>query len=100
MRGIHAGNEFYKAEYGKGKSRFRWDAALDNDQNKYPYHSPRFTELAKCSGITLQSMFDMETEIAALVIIPETDYEFRSEMVKVMCGLNHEPWKIKKHQSR
>ena len=99
MQTIHSGNEFYKAAYGKKIGRFRWDAALDSDQNKYPYHSPRFTELPECDGLTLQTIQNMSTEIAALVIIPETDFEFRSEMVKVMCGLNCEPWKIQNHQS-
>ena len=97
MQGIHAGNDFYKAQYGKGWSRFRWDAALDRDQNKYPYHSPRFTRIAAGDGITLHSMRDITAEIAAVVIIPETSYEFRCEMVKVLCGINHEPWKIQAH---
>ena len=100
MQTIHSGNEFYKATYGKKLGRFKWDAALDKDQNKYPYQSPRFTDLPECDGLTLQSVYNLPTEIAALVIIPETDYEFRSEMVKVMCGLNCEPWKVKSHQSR
>ena len=99
MQTIHAGNEFYKATYGKKLGRFRWDATLDNDQNKYPYHSPRFTDLPECDGLTLQLIQNIPTEIAALVIIPETDYNFRSEMVKIMCGLNCEPWKIKNHQA-
>ena len=100
MQTIHFGNEFYKAAYGRKLGRFRWDAALDRDQNKYPYQSPRFTDLPECDGLTLQMIQNMSTEIAALVIIPETDFEFRSEMVKVMCGLNCEPWKIKNFQER
>ena len=100
MQGIHSGTEFYKAEYGKGKSRFKWDAPLDKDQNKYPYQSPRIIKLKKCSGITVDVMTQVETEIAALVIIPGMDNEFRAEMIKVLCGLNYEAWKIKNLQSK
>ena len=100
MHGIHSGTDFYKAAYGKKLGRFRWDAAIDNDQNKYPYQSPRFTDLPECDGLTLQALRNANVEIAALVIIPETDYEFRSEMTKVLGGLNCEPWKIKNHQTR
>ena len=36
VTGINSGNELFKARYGKGKGRFRWDARLYNDHNKYP----------------------------------------------------------------
>ena len=98
MRGINAGNEFYKAMYGttpnKTKGRFKWDIRIDKDQNKYPYYSPRATALDKCSSITLAPMKKDVIEVAAVLVLPMVDNEFRAEMVKTLCGLNYEPWKI------
>ncbi len=101
MRGINAGNEFYKAMYGttpdKTKGRFKWDIRIDKDQNKYPYYSPRATTLEKCSSITLAPMRNTEIEVAAVMVLPMVDNVFRSEMVKTLCGLNYEPWKLEAH---
>jgi hypothetical protein len=98
MRGINAGNEFYKAMYGttpdKTKGRFKWDIRIDKDQNKYPYHSPRATTLDKCSSLTFVPMRKADIEVAAIMILPMVDNLFRTEMVKTLCGLNYEPWKL------
>ena len=100
VTGINSGNELYKARYGKGKGRFRWDARLDNDHNKYPYFSPRWTTLGKSSSITIQANRKQEIEVAAILITPRTGNATRSELVKVLCGLNCEPWKVAEFQKR
>lgn len=101
ITGINSGTEFYKAQYGKGKGRFRWDARLDNDHNKYPYFSPRWTTLDNATqSVTIQANRPHEIEIAAMLITPRTDKVTRSELVKILCGLNCEPWKVASHQSK
>jgi hypothetical protein len=100
VTGINSGTEFYKARYGKGKARFRWDARLDNDHNKYPYFSPRWTTLEKSSSITVQANRNQEIEVAAMLITPRTCNATRSELSKVLCGLNFEPWKIAEFQKK
>ena len=100
ITGINVGTEFYKAKYGSGKGRFRWDAPIDNDHNKFPYFSPRWTALDKCSSITLQMNKRHEIEIAAILVTPRTDNATRCELVKVLCGLNYEPWKIASQQNK
>ena len=100
IQGINVGSEFYKAKYGKGKSRFRWDCRMDNDHNKFPYFSPRWTAIKKCSSITIKANRENEIEVAAMLLIPRTDRAFRSEIVKVLCGLNYEPWKVAEHQNK
>ena len=98
--GINTGSEFYKAKYGKGKGRFRWDCRLDNDHNKFPYFSPRWTAMQKCSSMTIKANFTNEIEVAAILLIPRTDRAFRAELMKILCGLNCEPWKVAAHQSK
>ena len=100
MAGINSGTEFYKAKYGQpgGKGRFRWDARLDNDHNKYPYFSPRWTTLEKCSSVTLRATRPQNVEVAAVLITPRSCNAFRCELVKLLCGLNYEPRKIAEQQ--
>ena len=98
--GINTGSEFYKAKYGKDKGRFRWDCRLDNDHNKFPYFSPRWTAMQKCSSMTIKANFTNEIEVAAILLIPRTDRTFRAELMKILCGLNCEPWKVAAHQSK
>ena len=35
-----------------------------------------------------------------MLITPRTDNATRSELVKILCGLNCEPWKVAEFQSR
>ena len=100
ITGINVGSEFYKAKYGKDKGRFRWDCRMDNDHNKFPYFSPRWTALQKGSSLTIRSNHTKEVEIAAMLITPRTDRTFRAELMKILCGLNCEPWKVAAHQSK
>ena len=73
---------------------------MDNDHNKFPYFSPRWTAIKKCSSITVKANRGNEIEVAAMLLIPRTDKAFRSEIVKVLCGLNYEPWKVAEHQKK
>ncbi|MBQ7396740.1 MAG: hypothetical protein IJW08_09390 [Lentisphaeria bacterium] len=102
FNGIHSGTEFYKAMFGNGKERgrFKWDAAEDKDQNKYPYYSPRITKLNKCSGLDVYLMHPQTVELAAVLIIPAVDNDFRCEMTKVLAGLNYEAWKVNNSNKR
>ena len=100
ITGINVGSEFYKAKYGKGKGRFRWDCRMDNDHNKFPYFSPRWTALQKSSSLVIRANNDKEIEVAAMLITPRTDRAFRAELMKILCGLNCEPWKVATHQSK
>ena len=100
ITGRNTGTDFYKAKYGKGKGRFRWDAPIDNIHNKFPYFSPLWTSLGKTSSVTLQGTRSQEIEIAAVLITPRTDNATRCELVKVLCGLNCEPWKVAEHQTK
>ena len=100
ITGINSGTEFFKAKYGKGKGRFRWDAPIDNDHNKYPYFSPRWTALDKCRSLTFQANKWHDIEIAAILVTPRTDNATRCELVKVLCGLNCEPWKIAREREK
>ena len=100
ITGRNTGTDLYKAQYGKGKGRFRWDAPIDNDHNKFPYFSPRWTSLGRSSSVTLQGTRSQEIEIAAVLITPRTDNASRSELVKVLCGLNCEPWKVAELQQK
>ena len=92
---INNGAEFYKAQYNKPgeRAQFKWDYPL---QFRYPYMRPVCIELGETD--TLQYRINADnagvSEFAAVIVIPEPDTNFINQMIKVLCGYNHEPWKI------
>ena len=92
---INCGSEFYKAQYNKPgeRARFKWDYPL---QFRYPYLRPVSIELGETDTLKFRiNGTDVGlTEFAAVIIIPEPDTDFTNQMIKVLCGYNHEPWKI------
>ena len=33
-------------------------------------------------------------EVAAVLVVPDKDVEFTNRMIRILCGLNNEEWKI------
>jgi hypothetical protein len=92
---INCGSEFYKAQYNKPgeRARFKWDYPL---QFRYPYQRPVSIELKETDTLRFRiNGSDIGlAEFAAVIVIPEPDNDFTNQMIKVLCGYNHEPWKI------
>ena len=92
---INCGSEFYKAQYNKPgeRAQFKWDYPL---QYSYPYLRPVSVELEAADTLKykIEGANVGVAEFAAVIVMPEPDTEFLNQMIKVLCGYNHEPWKI------
>ena len=88
-------SDLYKAQYGKPgeRSRFKWDFPIDPETRYWgaaPWmlDMPEFSELKfKCTIPNYKGI-----EIAAVLIVPEPSDDLRNDMVKILCGLNCDPW--------
>ncbi|MBR7118902.1 MAG: LamG domain-containing protein [Lentisphaeria bacterium] len=91
----NTGAEFYKAQYGKPgeRAQFKWDYPL---KYRYPYQRPTSVTLRDSSKLDFKVSGNSVgvTEVAAVLIMPEQDTEFLNQMIKILCGYNHEPWKL------
>ena len=96
--------DFYKAQFAQPgeRSRFKWDFPLTR-QTTYPYHRPDYITTDGVSELTVALHKDRfpkgGAEVAALLIVPECENSFLSEMVKHLCGLNNEKWKIQEENN-
>ncbi len=89
--------DFYKAQFGKPgeRSRFKWDFPLTS-KTTYPYHRPATVTL-EADGrvdIVMKNAITGGAEVAALLIYPDLDVEFTNRLMRTLCGLNNEEWKI------
>ena len=90
---------FYKAQFGKPgeRSHFKWDFPLTK-KTTYPYHRPD-TITTKGSNkleVVMERTCKGGAELSAILIVPCDDPEFVTAMIKILCGLNNEQWKINK----
>ena len=96
-------SDFYKAQFAKAgeRSRFKWDFPLTYGTT-YPYHRPDFVTCggAKELTVTCGKVPAGGVELAALLVVPECENSFLSELVKHLCGLNNEKWKISEENAR
>ena len=92
---INCGSDFYKAQHGYPgeRAQFKWDYPL---KYRYPYQRPDVVKLKKTDRLDFKVVGTNigVTEVAAVLIMPEQDREFLNQMIKVLCGYNHEPWKM------
>ena len=96
-------SDFYKAQFAKPgeRSRFKWDFPLSYGTT-YPYHRPDFVKTSGTDKIAVTCARAPRggVEVAALLVIPECENTFLSELVKHLCGLNNEKWMINEENSR
>lgn len=89
--------DFYKAQFAKPgqRSRFKWDFPLTK-KTTYPYHRPAAVKL-KDGGkfdIVMKNPAKGGAELAAILIVPDSNVEFTNHLMRTLCGLNNEEWKI------
>ena len=93
-------SDFYKAQFAKQgeRSRFKWDFPLSSGTT-YPYHRPEYIKIGSADKITVFANEKRKVpggaELAALLVVPDCEVAFLSELVRHLCGLNNEVWKIK-----
>jgi len=86
---------YYKADYNRAGERgnFKWDYAYLNG-SYYPYHCMSVREYPAGDSVRIHAGSDDETESAAVLVVPDPDFDLRGDLVKILCGLNCDPWRI------
>jgi len=92
---------YYKAHYGRKGERanWKWDFTLDPDTFR-PYWGPLRVKAAKgLDRVTFAAPAvrppEGGVEIAAVLVIPFPEDEFRCELEKILCGINTCPERVK-----
>jgi hypothetical protein len=92
------GPDFYKADYGQkgGRSRWKWDWAVD-PQSVAPYLLLRRLSLDGTSSLAydLAKPIPNGVEVAAALLVPWPSEQFACDLVKVLCGLNCDPARVR-----
>ncbi|NMA45835.1 MAG: hypothetical protein GX945_04665 [Lentisphaerae bacterium] len=89
---INPGPDFYKAEFGRALSRFKWDFPITGS---YPFHDIDLLDLPKTNAVTLKQSGRTDTDLAALLIVPADNNDFIRELVIALTRLNYFPCALK-----
>ena len=89
---------FYKAHYGQKGSRANWHWDFPNEPlSEYPYHLMRFFPLKDAQGLDygLSDTGSGAVEMAGAIVLPAPNRAFKRQLMKVLCGLNCDPWLVR-----
>ena len=86
---------YKKANYARPGERanFKWDYPV-HPGTGYPYANIRVAEYPAASSVSVRSWRDDVVEVAAVLIVPECSDDLRGELVRNLCGLNTNPWRV------
>ena len=86
-----------KVDYGKpdGRACFRWDYPVD-PESATPYELIRVLDLpaTDCLGCTIKFGAKAGIEVAGVLLMPYPSDDFRCDLLKLLCGVNFEPWRV------
>ncbi|MDD4538676.1 MAG: hypothetical protein PHT80_06640 [Lentisphaeria bacterium] len=85
---INPGPDFYKAEFGRDLSRFKWDFPITGS---YPFHDIDLLDLPQTNAITLKLNGKNDTDLAAFLLVPADNIDFIRELVIALTRLNYIP---------
>ena len=97
---VNPHTNYYKAHYGRkgGRANWKWDFTLDPKTFR-PYWGPLSIKVTKPLGkVTFTAPKQLPeggAEIAAVLLLPYPEAEFRCQLEKVLCGLNSCPERVK-----
>lgn len=86
---INPGIDFYKAEFGRDLSRFKWDFPISAS---YPFHDIDILDLPQISALTLRLNGQTDTDLAALLLVPANNMDFLRELIIALTRLNYIPF--------
>ncbi len=94
--------DFLKAEFGKpgARSRFSWDFPYGKSESFSLDRRPQTVKISGTDHLDLllrSSSWDQVdgVEVAALLLMPPCSWEFTGEMMRMLCGLNSVPGRIR-----
>ena len=88
--------DYYKAAFGQAGSRgnWKWDFPL-SPKFSYPFDQMVYLKVETPVSEITYRMTDFkygDMELCAALIISSPDRNFKCELIKTLCGLNHRPW--------
>lgn len=87
-------SDFYKAPYGVpgGRGNVRWDYPQAAD-SRYPMGSPMLFDGTNLDRVDFRLLADVKGgfELFAALVVPEGDFDFKGQLIKMFSGLNHDP---------
>lgn len=88
---------YFKVDYGKpdGRACFRWDYPVD-PESATPYELIRVLDLPATDrlGCTIKFGAKAGIEVAGVLLMPYPSDDFRCDLLKLLCGVNFEPWRV------
>ena len=87
---------YKKANYGRRgeRAQFKWDYA-GHPGTSHLDGNMRVAELPAANRVAFRSWrADDAVEIVAVLVVPDPSMELRCELVRVLCGLNCDPWRV------
>ena len=87
---------YKRANYGVrgGRANFKWDYPHDP---RYPYYMTMLNEYnvpAAFDHVVFKGLCGAGVELAAVLVVPDPDEELFCGLIKVLCGLNCQPWRV------
>ncbi len=89
---------FYKAHYGRPGERAAWRWDFPNEPlSEYPYHLMRYFKLSATDMVYGRLSADRPegVEFAGALVLKSPTREFKRKLMKVLCGMNCDPWHVK-----
>ena len=100
-RPVNSACNFYKAMYGEegGRANWKWDFPID-PKSSYYLEQMLVPELAESDGVTVSyagssSGHGEEVEVAAVLLVPDPDFDLHGDLIKTLCGLNTQRGRVR-----
>ena len=92
-------HDFMKAVSGRpgGRAAFKWDAPADQRRTYHVSWMERRFDFPAFDHLTysLASPVPSGVEVAAALVVPDPDEDFYCALVKMLCGMNCAPFRVK-----
>ena len=87
--------------YGEegGRANWKWDFPID-PKSSYYLEQMLVPELAESDGVTVSyagssSGHGEEVEVAAVLLVPDPDFDLHGDLIKTLCGLNTQRGRVR-----
>ena len=95
---VNDGCDYLLAAYGMpgGRGNFKWDFPYKGG-TCHPFREIHKTYISATDSMSIRLDEDVPDglEIAAVLAVPDPAREFRVQMLKLLCGFNCDPWRVR-----
>ena len=100
-RPVNSACNYYKAMYGEegGRANWKWDFPID-PKSSYYLERMLVPELAESDVVTVSHVVAKdgrgeEVEVAAVLLVPDPDFDLHGDLIKTLCGLNTQRGRVR-----